>query len=388
MQNHPQSLLAIPHEWFRQMRATSPVHFNERPPFHWSVFSYAEAQHVLTHPEIFSSAPAPGSRQPALPSILGMDDPRHRKLRNIVSRAFTPRMVADLTPRISAVVNEILDGAVAKGEMDVVQDLAYPLPVTIIAELVGIPSENRADFRRWSKTLVSGTTDEVVQPRPEDRTQALIALRSLFASQLEAHRRNPCEDLMTSLLQAEVDGEQLSEDELLNFCQLLLIAGHETTANLIGNAMVCFEEHPEVIAELRQDPALMPGAVEEILRCYPSVPGASRVATQSTKVGNQQIEPNQTIHIFIASANYDEHQFPDAQRFTIRRDPNHHLGFGYGLHYCLGAPLARLETRIALNLMIQRLETIQRLPEHPAEAVNSFLTYGVKHFWIACKSAV
>lgn len=387
MQTHPQRLLAIPHEWFRQMRATSPVHFNERPPFHWSVFRYDEAQQVLTHPEIFSSAPAPESRQPALPSILGMDDPRHRKLRNIVSRAFTPRMVADVTPRIYAVVNEILDAALARGEMDVIQDLAYPLPVTIIAELVGIPAEKRADFRRWSGRLVSGTIDEMVQARPEERTQALVALRHLFAQQLEEHRRTSQDDLMTSLLQAEVDGEQLSEEELVDFCQLLLIAGHETTANLIGNAMVCFEEHPEVITELRQDPALMPGAVEEILRCYPSVPGASRVATQSTRVGDQQIEANQTLHIFIASANADEQQFPDAQRFDIRRDPNQHLGFGYGIHYCLGAPLARLETRLVLNLMIQRLQHIQRLADRPAEAVNSFLTYGVKHFWIGCQPA-
>lgn len=385
MQNDFQSLIHIPHEWFRHMRASDPVSFSTRPPFLWSIFRYAEALQVLTQPEIFSSAPRPGSMQPALPSILGMDDPQHRKLRNIVARAFTPRIVEELTPRISSIVNSILDVALAKGEMDVVQELAYPLPVTIIAELLGVPTEDRESFRNWSSTLVSTPAGEIHRPGPSERQQAQQALQSYFAEQIVEHRRHPREDLLTRLIEAEVDGSHLSAEELGAFCQLLLIAGHETTANLIGNALVCFEEQPQAVKELRENPSLTPGAVEEILRCYPSVSGATRVATRPAILGGRQIDAGQTLQIFIASANYDEAQFPDPYRFDIRRDPNSHLGFGHGIHYCLGAPLARLEARIALTLLLARLESTQRLQDRPAEAVESFLTYGVKHYWIACK---
>lgn len=385
MQTGSPSLINIPHDWFRQMRATHPVYLNQRPPFSWNIFRYAEAMQVLTHPEIFSSAPLPGSAQPALPSILGMDEPRHRKLRAIVSRVFTPQMVNELTPRISTIVNDILDAAIEKGEMDVVQDLAYPLALTIIAELLGVPSEERDLFHRWSSALVSASMDEAGQARSEERGLALKTLRGYFARQLEAHLLKPREDLMSNLLAAEIDGERLSEEELIDFCQLLLIAGHETTANLIGNALVCFEERPEVIAELRKDPSLMPGAVEEILRCYPPVPGATRVALQSVMLGGQRIEAKQTLHIFIASANYDEAQFSESARFNLRRQPNQHLSFGQGIHYCLGAPLARLEARTALILLLWRLRDLQRLPGRPVEAVNTFMTSGVKHYWIACR---
>jgi len=385
MQAGSRSLIAIPHDWFRQMRATNRLYFNQRPPFNWSIFRYAEALHVLNHPDIFSSAPLPGSMQPTLPSILGMDEPRHHKLRALVSRAFTPQMVNSLTPRISKVVNDILDTACEKGELDVVQDLAYPLPLTIIAELIGVPSEEYALFHRWSSVLVSATAEEASQARSEDRLQALRSLRSYFAHQLDAHRRCPGEDLMSSLLGAEIEGERLSDEELIDFCQLLLIAGHETTANLIGNAMVCFEEHPEAVAQLRKDPSLMPRAVEEILRCYPSVPGISRVALQPATLGGQQIEAGQTMHISIASANYDEAQFPDPYHFDVRRDPNRHLSFGHGIHYCLGAPLARLEASTALILLLWRLKHMQRIPDRPVGAVNNFLTYGVRHYWIGCR---
>lgn len=385
MQAGSQGLTAIPHDWFRQMRATSPVYFHRRPPFSWSVFRYAEALYVLNHPDIFSSAPLPGSTQPALPSILGMDEPRHRKLRALVSRVFTPQMVNGLTPRISAVVNEVLDMALERGELDVVQDLAYPLPLTIIAELIGVPTEECALFRRWSSALVSATTEEAGLVYSEERVQALRSLRGYFARQLDAHRRRPGEDLMSGLLSAEVDGERLSDEELIDFCQLLLIAGHETTANLIGNAMVCFEEHPEAVAQLRKDPSLMPRAVEEILRCYPSVPGISRVALRPAMLGGQQIEAGQTVHVFIASANCDEAQFPDPHRFDVRRDPNRHLSFGHGIHYCLGAPLARLEASTALILLLWRLADIQRIPGRPVGAINTFLTYGIRHYWIECR---
>ena len=384
MAQHADTLLRIPLAWYRQMRETNPVYFDAR--FHlWSVFGYDEALYVLTHPAIFSSEPASGSRQPRLPSILGMDEPRHHKLRAIVSQAFTPRVVAQLAPRITEVTNGLLDKVIPQGEMDVIQDFAYPLPITIIAELLGVPPQEQETFRDWSTQMVSGPRHTA--QAGQSQVQVAQLLRSYLAQKLEEHRREPREDLMSRLLVAEVDGERLSEQELLDFCQLLLVAGYETTANLLGNSMVAFEEHPEAVEELRSDPTLIKTAVEEILRCYPSVSGATRLVMETTTVGNQTIEKGQTISIHIASANYDERQFSEPDRFDIRRDPNRNIAFGHGIHFCLGAPLARLEANIALNLFLARLQDIQRIPDRPVEAIQTFFTFGVEHYPITFKAA-
>ena len=382
MAQHADTLLRIPLAWYRQMRETNPVYYDARFNL-WSVFRYDDALHVLTDPAIFSSEPAPGSRQPHLPSILGMDEPRHHKLRAIVSQAFTPRVVAQLAPRITEVTNSLLDNVIPQGEMDVIQDFAYPLPITIIAELLGVPPQEQETFRDWSTQMVSGPRHTT--SAGQSQVQVAQLLRTYLAQKLEEHRREPREDLMGRLLVAEVDGERLSEQELLDFCQLLLIAGYETTANLLGNSMVAFEEHPEAVEELRSDPTLMKSAVEEILRCYPSVSGATRLATEATTVGGQTIDKGQTISIHIASANYDERQFPAPDRFDIRRDPNRNIAFGHGIHFCLGAPLARLEANIALNLFLARLWNVQRIADRPVEAIQTFFTFGVEHFPITFK---
>jgi cytochrome P450 len=377
MTSQASTLLGIPLEWYRQMRQGNPVYFDPRFRF-WQVFRYDDAIRVLTDPATFSSEPAPGSRQPRLPSILGMDEPRHRKLRNIVSTVFTPRALTQLTPFITDVTNKLLDAAVERGEMDVVQDLAYPLPITVIATMLGVPPDDRAMFQDWSTRLVTGPRHATTST--EEQAKVAMTLRNYFTVRLDDHRQHSHDDLMTRLIEAEVDGERLSQEELLDFCQLLLIAGYETTANLIGNAMVAFEDHPDVVAELRNDPSLMKGAVEEILRCYPSVAGATRVAKVAAVVGEQEIEPNQVVSIHIASANYDERQFPDADRFNIRREPNRHIAFGYGIHFCLGAPLARLEAAVALNLLLERLTDIRRIPDRAVNPIRAIFTFGVEHF--------
>ncbi len=383
MSSNLEALIEIPFAWYRQMRQTNPIAYDQQRKM-WSIFRYSDALHILTHPEIFSSEPQT-SYQPHLPSILGMDPPRHHQLRSIVSQAFTPRVVAQLEPRITAITNRLLDQAIEQGEMDVVQDLAYPLPITIIAELLGIPVQEQATFRQWSNNITTGPRYDGVVVRPELRIESNKALEAYFLQKLAERRRQPREDLMSKLITAEVDGKHLSDDELVEFCRLLLIAGHETTANLIGNAMVCFDEHPEAAEELRQNPSLMSGAVEEILRCYPSVAGAVRTTLVETTLGTHQIAKNQTIAIFVTSANYDEQQFPEAERFDIRREPNRHLSFGHGIHFCLGAPLARLEARIALNLMLERFSEMKRITDRPIEAVKSPFILGVRHFPLTFK---
>ncbi len=382
MASQATTLLGIPLDWYKQMRETNPVYLD--PRFHfWQVFRYDDAMHVLTDPATFSSEPAPGSRQPRLPSILGMDEPRHRKLRTIVSTVFTPHALVQLTPRITEVTNELIDAAIERGALDVVQDLAYPLPITIIAALLGVQPEDRALFQEWSTKLVAGPRHATSST--DEQAKIALSLRNYFTRCLNDHRQQPRDDLMTRLINAEVDGEQLSQEELLDFCQLLLIAGYETTANLIGNAMVAFEDHPEAVAELRADPALMKGAVEEILRCYPSVAGATRVAKTETMIGEQRIEPNQVVSIHIASANYDERQFPEPERFAIRREPNRHIAFGYGIHFCLGAPLARLEANIALNILLERFSEMRRIANEPVNPIQAIFTFGVEHFPVTFK---
>src|SRR6266480_3778759 len=282
--------LYAPFERYRMMRATQPV-FQHPDWGGWQVFRYADVSRVLSEHATFSSdarrmAQLEGSQGDADPlgsSILQMDPPRHRQLRNLVSQAFTPRMVAQLEPRITAITNELLDHVTAVGEMDVVRDLAYPLPVTVIAELLGVPAELRADFKRWSDALVSDNFNE-----GEEVRNALFAeiqgMYRYFSQVLEERRQQPGDDLISALLAAEIDGQHLSDTELLGFCALLLVAGNETTTNLIGNSILCFDQYPETVELLRNNRSLITGAVEEVLRYLAPVKAMSRFTKVETTI--------------------------------------------------------------------------------------------------------
>src|SRR5215467_717902 len=313
-QNYKEQLHA-PYDWYRTMRDTQPV-FNNPDWGGWQVFRYADVMRVLNEYATFSSdghriAQSGGfdaESDPLESSILRMDPPRHRQLRNLVSQAFTPRMVAQLEPRITAITNELLDHVTAACEMDVVRDLAYPLPVTVIAELLGIPAELREEFKRWSDAIVAG--DEGLS---EDERKALIqevqGMYGYFTQVLEERRQHPQDDLVSALLAAEVDGKRLSNVELLGFCGLLLVAGNETTTNLLGNMILCFDENPGMVERLRNNRALVPGAIEETLRYYSPVKAMPRVTITETTLGDQRIEPGQVIVAWIGSANRDGAEF-------------------------------------------------------------------------------
>jgi cytochrome P450 len=379
MQSGRQILTSFPQEWYRQMRATEPVYFEPRIR-HWYIFRYDDALRVLTDPATFSS-------ETGQPGILGMDPPRHNLLRNLVSLAFTPRVVAQLEPKITEVANSLLDAAIEQGEMDVIRDLAYPLPATIIAELLGVPAQERAMFIRWSNIISSGQHQgESVLNNAEERQQAEQDFREYLTRKLEERRRQLGDDLMSHLILAEVDGQRLYPEELLSFCYLLLFAGYETTANLIGNAMLAFEEHPDEAEELRDNPELMPGAIEEILRCYAPVIGAIRVVDSDVRIRKQALKRGDQVIVRVDSANYDEAQFSSPEHFVIRRSPNRHLSFGHGIHYCLGAPLARLEGRIALNLFLQRLRDVRRNEDRPLEGIHSPFLLGLTSYPITFKA--
>jgi len=357
-----------PFPWYTVMRESAPVFLDPRR-HSWSVFKYNDVQRVLSEHSVFSSQ-FDGSDQPLNASIVSMDPPRHRQLRSLVTLAFTPRTIARLEPRIREIVNALLDNVAPQGKMDVIHDLAIPLPVTVIAELIGVPLADRASFKLWSDQLVGAAPSYGKDPQEE--------MSHYFNWIIEQRRKEPQDDLISALLVAQIDGKHLTEQELLGFCVLLLAAGNETTTHLIGNAIWCFDDHPEAWAELRANPTLLPDAIEEVLRYRSPIKLMFRTTTRDTRIGDKDIPARSGVAAWIGSADRDEAQFPNAGTFDIHRAPNRHLAFGHGIHFCLGAPLARLESKIALGILLERFASIRRDRDVELEPVTSFILHGLK----------
>jgi cytochrome P450 len=375
---------------YAEMRQHQPVYYH-RERFSWNVFCYDDVQRVLSEYDTFSSQyphhhNASGDN-PFAESIISTDPPRHRQLRALVTQAFTPRAVDALAPRIRAIVDEHLEAVMPAGQMDVIQDLGYPLPVIVIAELLGIPTQDRAQFKQWSDWIVQGTAGGSELNAEMMQSDPVREMSAYFMRMIESRRAHPGNDLISGLLQANIEGKHLSMIELLGFCSLLLVAGNETTTNLIGNALRVLTDHPDAWARLRAEPDLLPGAIEEVLRYHSPVQAMYRFAKVDTEVRGQQIPAGSPVIAWIGSANHDENQFPDPERFDAERSPNRHVAFGYGIHYYLGAPLARLEARIAIGAMLQRLSTVTRVPGSQLERLPSLIVYGLKSLPITFTSA-
>jgi cytochrome P450 len=379
-----QQFLLNPFDWYRVQRDISPVSHSQTNGV-WSVFGYDDVQRTLSDYTSFSSALAMGGggdiSNPLGASMLSSDPPRHRQLRSLVTQAFTPRTVALLEPRITAIVHELLDGVT--GEFDLIDTLAYPLPVIVIAELLGIPQEDRDLFKLWSDAIVVGPRAAGMAGRNPQQEMSEYFLRLI-----QERQRNPEQDLIHGLLAAQnEEGQHLSTVDVLGFCVLLLVAGNETTTNLIGNAILCFDEHPLEWQRLRSQPeALLGSAVEEVLRYRSPVQSMYRTTTATVEFSSVVIPAGEPVIAWIGSANRDARQFPDPDRFDIQRSPNRHLAFGHGIHFCLGAPLARLEARIALGELCKRFAKISRIREVPLEPQPSTIVYGVKHLPIAVQA--
>ena len=383
---NPQSAaqrLLNPFDWYRHQRENAPV-FYDADRHIWMVFGYEDVQRVLSEHATFSSeyGRGGGASDPLGASIISTDPPRHRQLRTLVTQAFTPRTVAQLEPRIQGIVDGLLDTVAGAGELDIIGDLAYPLPVIVIAELLGIPAEDRAQFKQWSDAVVTGTRAAGMAGRDPQAEMSAYFLRLI-----EERRREPRGDLISGLLAAQIEGEHLSQVELLGFCVLLLVAGNETTTNLIGNAILCLDEQPDALERLRAEPALLPGAIEEVLRYRSPVQFMFRATVREAEMGGQAIPAGRPVIAWIGSANRDPVQFPDPDRFDIARTPNRHLAFGQGIHFCLGAPLARLEARIALEALLQRARRIQVAPDARLDWLESTIVYGVKRLPVALTPA-
>lgn len=290
--------------------------------------------------------------------LLGLDPPDHSRLRRLVAIPFTPRYIEGLRSRIQAIADELLDAVATRArdsgrrEMELIDDFAYPLPLTVIAEMLGIPERDRDKFREWSRAAVSFTPADRDNPETTAKLIEFVAyLRQLVAEK----RANPGDDLLSGLVLAEAEGDKLTEDELLSMMFLLIVAGHETTVNLIANGTLALFEHPAEFARLRSNPDVLKSAIEEMLRYYgPVETSLSRFVREDGEFAGEPVRRGEQIVALLASANHDETRFPDAERFDISREPNRHLAFGTGIHSCLGATLARLEGQIAFATLLAR----------------------------------
>ena len=367
-----------PYPLYQQLRAADPVH--RSPLGFWVLTRHTDVLAVLRDPrmsrdlrrsermrQLRLSPEVDGllSGEEAAPSMLFVDPPDHTRLRALVSKAFTPRAVERLRPRVEVIVAELLERVAGAGAMDVAEDLAYPLPVTVICELFGVPEPDRDRFRAWSRALVHLLDPLVAADSLERALQARLALHGYLRELIAERRAHPAGDLLTALIAAEDQGRQLSEGELLSMCVLLLVAGHETTVNLIANGTLALLRHPETLAGLRSGAPLPGSAVEELLRYDSPVQFTSRHATADREIGGRRVRAGETVIAVLGAANRDPAQFPDPDRLDLARAPNRHVAFGGGIHFCLGAPLARVEARIAIGALLARLPGLELGPEPP-----------------------
>jgi cytochrome P450 len=359
------------YDTFAQMRADDPVFCQpgvDGETMLWFVTRYDDVVAVLLDDERFVRDPALVFTPPELESfyegpaeavdflhthMLNKDGDEHRRLRRLVTKAFTPKMVERLRPRIQEIADGLVDGVEARGEMDLVEELAFPLPITVIAELLGIPVADRDRFRLWSNAIMTPALTAEEMARAGDLMSQFVAyLRELF----ERRRGTPGDDLISALLQVEEGGDWLTEQELSSMVALLIIAGHETTVSLIGNAVLVLLQHGDQRAELERDPTLIAPAIEELLRFDGPVERAlNRWAAQDVELGGKTIRRGEGIIVILGSADRDPARFRNPNVLDFTRDDNKHVAFGRGSHYCLGAPLARLEAEIALTTLFRRL---------------------------------
>ena len=357
---------ADPYPVYARLRREAPVSLVD-PVGMWAISRYEDALHVLKNPQLFSSRgimaatepPWLGRTNPVSDSLIAIDPPRHTHLRALVNRAFTPTAVARLEPFIRAVVERLSERLFDDGPIDFVERFSLPLPADVIGELLGLDASLRGHFKQWADTIITAAA------LPPDATEAQERVRRTlgdmdryFHEVMDQRRREPGDDLVSDLLRIRVDGQALSESELMGFFYLLLLAGLETTVHLLSHSALTLARYPEVQARVRAEPALIPRFLEEVLRCEPPVHSTLRLTTAEVELGGVRLAPGSPVLVLLASAQRDERFCPEGDTFSLDRVGQGNLAFGHGIHFCLGAPLARLEVRVALEVLLARSSSL------------------------------
>jgi len=364
--------LADPYPTYHRLRAEDPVHHS--PLGFWVLTRYEDVAAVLRDPRFIKEPLAAlvaarfGAEVPRGVglSMLDRDPPDHTRLRSLVSKAFTPRVVEGLRPRIQKIVDGLIARAEAAGSMDLIEEFAYPIPVNVICEMLGVPVEDHERFKGWSLDIARGLDSIWLPPDsevPRRSAAARHAISDYFRELIGQRRATPRGDLLSALIAAEEAGDKLNEEELLATCILILIAGHETTVNLIGNGVLALLRHPAELNRLRATPGLITTAVEELLRYDGPVQRTARVASDDATIGGHTIHKGEMVMPFIGAADRDPAQFPQPDRLDLSRADNRHIAFGWGIHFCLGAPLARVEGQIAIETLVRRLPRLELVNE-------------------------
>ncbi len=367
-----------PYPHYQKWREEMPIWWAEDANG-WVLSRYDDVRVILKNAALFSSnAMGEGDQRAIALPLLTDDAPRHTQLRAIVNKAFTSRTLKAMEVEVANLVEELLDGMAGKTLLDISADFTIPLPIVIIARLMGIPEERAADFKRWSDALTG--TSEVTSL--EDRMPDIMEMSAYFASLIPQRRANPGDDLISKVIQAEVDGVGISDQDIVGFNILLLIAGNETTTNLLSNLLNHLANNPEKWDELRNDPDKIDSAIEEILRFDAPVHWVNRKATADTEFHGQKVKAGETVFAVLGSANHDAAHYESPEEFRLDRGRSDHHTFGHGIHFCIGAPLGRMEARYALEGLFRRYRGIR----HPAKADNerthSHMLRGFHHLWL------
>ena len=384
-------MLVDPYPLYGRLRQLGPVFLESHEM--WVLSRYADVQQALRDPrfgrrgsvEGFFSVFGEGPVHESFSRwMLFMDPPHHNRMRGLVSKAFTPRAVEEMRARIQQLVDGLVDPIEERGEFDLIADLAYPLPVMVISDMLGVPADERAALYDWSAAIAK-SLDVAQDPTPEfiaTTNAAVQGLTDYFRSLVALRRKQPRADLLSDLVMAEDQGHRLTEDELLATFVLLYFAGHETTVNLIGNGILVLLNHPDQLARLRTEPSLIGSAVEELLRYDGPVQRTGRVILEDVEIGGHHLRAGQRAHVVLGAANRDPARFPEPDRFDVARTENAHLTFGGGIHYCIGAPLARVEAQIAIATLLRRLPNL-RLQSDALDWRDNLVLRGLKALKLA-----
>ncbi|PYM19735.1 MAG: cytochrome P450 [Candidatus Rokuibacteriota bacterium] len=378
---------ADPYPFYKRLREKEPIH--QSPLGFWVLTRYEDCVAVLRDQrfgreefqQMLTAVYGDETEKPALPrSMLFRDPPDHTRLRALVSKAFTPRMIETMREHIQEIVDRLLDRVQDAGRMDVIEDLAYPLPVTVICEMLGVPVADHASIRGWSAEIAR-SLDAIGLPSDEGIVErgrrSRRALADYFRRLVPERRARPQNDLLSGLLAAEEHGDKLSPDEVIAMCLLLFIAGHETTVNLIGNGTLALLRHPEQLKKLRAEPSRIGNAVEELLRYDSPVQRTARITTTEVELAGQPLAKGTMVITALGAANRDPAQFADPDRLDVTRKDPRHISFGFGIHFCLGAPLARVEGQLALGTLLRRAPNLA-LAESKLEWRESSVLRGLK----------